>query len=197
MQPLDELTAIAAPFADSDINTDQIVPARFLSRPRHVGFADCLFHDLRYTADGEEQTGFVLNHPAYKCAKILVAGGNFGCGSAREQAVYALSDYGFRVVIAPSMGDIFRTNCFQNGLAPIILPKDAVTDLLRWLLERPGACVGITLTKALVQMPSGAIHPFTMDRFQRELLLLGRAEIDVTLGEMGKIAAFEARHRIW
>ncbi|MGH7067652.1 MAG: 3-isopropylmalate dehydratase small subunit [Acetobacteraceae bacterium] len=197
MQPLDDLTAIAAPFADSDIDTDQIVPARFLSRPRDMGFAECLFHDLRYTADGEERAGFVLNRPAYKCARILVADGNFGCGSAREQAVYALSDYGFRAVIAPSMGDIFRTNCFQNGLAPIILPKDTVTAMLSGLLERPGACVGIKLAKALVQAPSGAVHPFTMDRFQTELLLEGRAEIDVTLGEMAKITAFEARHRIW
>ncbi|MGH7068608.1 MAG: 3-isopropylmalate dehydratase small subunit [Acetobacteraceae bacterium] len=197
MEPLSQLTAIAAPLVDSDISTDQIVPARFLSRPREAGFARCLFHDCRFTANGCERAEFVLNRAAYKGAKIIVAGANFGCGSSREQAVYALYDYGIRAVIAPCLGDIFRGNCFQNGIAPIALPEAAIAALLQSLLEQPGTEVGVDIAARVVRTPDGGVHDFAIHPFHRRLMLAGHEEIDVSLKEIAKIAAFERRHRIW
>lgn len=197
MEPLTHFTAIAVPLPGANIDTDQIVPARYLSRPREEGFASCLFHDLRFTARGREKEAFVLNRPTYKAAKILVAGANFGCGSSREQAVYALYDYGFRAVIAPSLGDIFRMNCFQNGLAPIVLPETAVASLVRFLSAHPGAVMSVDIAKTEVIAPDGTAYAFAMDPFQQGLLLAGREALDVTLEAIADVVSFEATHKIF
>jgi len=142
MEPFTRMDAIAVPMPTPNIDTDQVIPARFLSRPRSEGLAECLFHDLRHHPDGSENPGCVMNQPEYRDARILVAERNFGCGSSRENAVHALFDAGFRVVIAPSFGDIFRSNCTKNGIVPVILPDAAVTEILEGLAARPGDGIG-------------------------------------------------------
>src|SRR6185295_17598355 len=129
MEKFLHLTAVAVPMAAPDIDTDQIIPARFLRKPRGEGLASYLFRDLRFAPDNSEQPDFVLNHPAWRAARILVANSNFGCGSSREYAVNALMDFGFRAVVAPSFGDIFRNNALTNGLLAITLPEDDVAAL--------------------------------------------------------------------
>ena len=195
MDKVRRIDSIAVPLLHADIDTDQIIPARFMSRTRAEGFAPCLFHDLRFTAGGVTRH-FVLDHPTYSGAHILVAGANFGCGSSREQAVYALWDFGFRAVIAPSFGDIFFTNCLQNGLLPIVLSEATASDLGRLLTRTPGMRVVIDLTKQTVSA-AGQSHGFDMDADWKRLLREGLDEIDGTVEQMAAINAFEARHRIW
>ena len=136
MEPFEPLESTVVPMPESNIDTDQIIPARFLQKPRRDGCGPWLFHDLRYSPTGEENSGFVLNQPRYRAARILVAGDNFGCGSSRENAVWALYDYGFRAVIAPGFGDIFFNNCLKNGLLPVRLPRNVVDDLLLQIRSR-------------------------------------------------------------
>ena len=195
MPPFTTLTAAAAPLDLPDIDTDRILPARFLRKPRSTpGYATFLFHDVRFTAAGAEKPDFVLNQGAYRGAQILVVAENFGCGSSREMAVWALLANGVRAVIAPSLGDIFHQNCFKNGLLPVILPGAVVADLRRELHTRPGAAVTIDLDAQTVTPPSGAAHRFDIDPFWKQMLLSGRDEIALTLGYERAIAAFEARH---
>jgi 3-isopropylmalate/(R)-2-methylmalate dehydratase small subunit len=193
MEKFQTLDAVAAPIATPNIDTDQIVPARFLSRPRESGYGNYLFHDLRFDDSGAEKPGFVLNQPAWRNARILVADWNFGCGSSREHAVYCLHDYGFRAVIAPSFGDIFFGNAFKNGFLPVVLPADAVADLRRQITEQPGARIAIDLARQTVTAPSGAVHRFDIDPFRKQCLLQGVDEIAFTLGHGAAIAAFEQR----
>jgi len=193
MEPFQTLDAVAAPIATPNIDTDQIVPARFLSRPRESGYGNYLFHDLRFDDGGAEKPDFVLNRPAWRNARILVADWNFGCGSSREHAVYCLHDYGFRAVIAPSFGDIFFGNAFKNGFLPVVLPADAVADLRRQITEQPGARIAIDLARQTVTAPSGAVHRFDIDPFRKQCLLQGVDEIAFTLGHGDAIAAFEQR----
>jgi 3-isopropylmalate/(R)-2-methylmalate dehydratase small subunit len=195
MQPLTRLTAVAAPIDLPNVDTDRVIPARFLRKPRGApGYASFLFHDVRFDADGSEQPEFVLNRVPYRAAKILVTGGNFGCGSSREAAVWALDACGFSVVIAPSLGDIFHQNCFKNGLLPVILPGDVVAGLRRQLHERPGATLTVDLEAQTVTAPDGAQHGFEIDPFRKELLLTGRDETGLTLGFEARIREFEERH---
>jgi 3-isopropylmalate/(R)-2-methylmalate dehydratase small subunit len=193
MEKFQKLDAVAVPIAAPNVDTDQIVPARFLRKPRSGGYGGFLFHDLRFDDGGAEKPGFVLNQPAYRGARILVAEKNFGCGSSREHAVYALWDYGFRAVIAPSFGDIFFNNCFKNGLLPIVLPAEQVAALQAELTQHPGAQVSVDLERQEVVAPSDKMHRFEVDSFRKQCLLQGLDEIAFTLGHAADIAAFERR----
>ena len=193
MEKFHKLDAVAVPLAAPNVDTDQIVPARFLRKPRSGGYGAFLFHDLRFDDAGTEKPGFVLNQPAYRNAQILVADKNFGCGSSREHAVYALWDYGIRAVIAPSFGDIFFNNCFKNGLLPIVLPAAGVADLQGELTHSPGAHVRVDLDSQQVVAPSGKVFRFEIDPFRKQCLLEGLDEISFTLAPDADIAAFEHR----
>jgi 3-isopropylmalate/(R)-2-methylmalate dehydratase small subunit len=189
-------TGVAAPIDLPNVDTDRVIPARFLRKPQGSdGYNRYLFHDVRFTPDGAERPEFVLNQPPYRAATILVAADNFGCGSSREAAVWALMAHGFRCVIAPSLGDIFHQNCFKNGLLPVILPTDVVAGLRGQLHARPGATITADLEAQTVAAPDGATHHFEIDAFARQLLLAGQDEIALTLGYDTQIRAFEARQR--
>jgi 3-isopropylmalate/(R)-2-methylmalate dehydratase small subunit len=190
MEPFKRLDAVAVPLAMSNIDTDQIIPARFLWRKRQDGWAGLLFHDLRFNDDGLAKPRFVLNQPGYGGARIVVGGRNFGCGSSREHAVWALYDYGVRAVIAPSFGDIFANNCYQNGVLPIVLPDAAVDGLLAALIRAPGTPVWADLEKQEAGL-SGAAHPFDINPFRKECLLAGTDDIGFTLRLADQISAFE------
>ena len=191
MEKFVHLQAVAVPMAAPDIDTDQIIPARFLRKPRGEGLASYLFHDLRFAPDGSEQPDFVLNHPAWHAARILVANTNFGCGSSREYAVNALMDFGFRAVIAPGFGDIFRNNALTNGLLAITLPAADVAALREALAAEPGATMAVDLAAQTVTGPDGRLHAFAIDPFRKRCLIEGVDELDVTLSEREAIAAFE------
>ena len=193
MEKFRKLDAVAVPIAAPNVDTDQIVPARFLRKPRSAGYGGFLFHDLRFDDTGAEKPGFVLNQPAYRGARILVGEKNFGCGSSREHAVYALWDYGFRAVIAPSFGDIFFNNCFKNGLLPIVLPAEEVAALQAELTRQPGGHVIVNLDRQEVTAPSGKVHRFEVDPFRKQCLVEGLDEIAFTLAHDTDIAAFERR----
>jgi len=191
MEPFKPLQAIAAPLAMANIDTDQIIPARFLWRKRNEGWGHLLFNDLRFKDDGSPRPQFVLNRPAYRNARILVADRNFGCGSSREHAVWALYDYGIRTVIAPSFGDIFFNNSLQNGLLPIVLPDATVESLVATLEQTPGSQIGINLETQQVSGPDGVLHGFEVDPFRKECLLAGADEVTFTLSLGNQIDAFE------
>jgi len=191
MEPFKPLQAVAAPLAASNIDTDQIIPARFLWRKRSEGWGHLLFNDLRFNDDGSPRPQFVLNRPEYRDAQILVADRNFGCGSSREHAVWALYDYGIRTVIAPSYGDIFFNNSLQNGLLPVVLPNATVEALIAALEQTPGSQIGIDLKAQQVSGPDGALHGFEIDPFRKECLLAGADEVTFTLSLGNQIDAFE------
>lgn len=196
MTPFTRVTAVAAPIDLPNIDTDRVIPARFLRKPRATpGYDRFLFHDVRYAPNGSERPDFVLNQPAYRSAKILVTAENFGCGSSREAAVWALDANGFRSVIAPSLGDIFHQNCFKNGLLPVILPAESAATLRHQLHETPGATVTVDLETQTVTGPDGTRYGFEIDPFRKRGLLEGLDEIGLTQSHEPEIAAFEARHR--
>jgi 3-isopropylmalate/(R)-2-methylmalate dehydratase small subunit len=195
MEPFTRLTAVGVPLDLPDVDTDRIVPARFLRKARTADYGRFLLHDLRFDADGSEKPDFVLNRAPYRDARILVAAQNFGCGSSREGAVWALMGYGFRAVIAPSFGDIFAGNCTKNGVLPVVLPADAVASLRGELHRAPGAMVTVDLTDQTVTAPGGGVHRFEVDAFRRECLLRGQDEIALTVERAPAIEAFEARQR--
>jgi 3-isopropylmalate/(R)-2-methylmalate dehydratase small subunit len=185
------LTAVAAPYAGINVDTDQIFPARFLKFPRGEGYGRFLFHDRRFGEDGAENRDFVLNQAPYRDARILVADANFGCGSSREAAAYAFYYQGFRSVIAPSFGDIFFNNCLQNGIVPVRLPAATCARLREVLTERPGTQLTVDLVRLRAVEADGTEHEFAIGAFFRELLLQGTDEIGLTLSLMGEIEAFE------
>ncbi len=191
MEPFARLDAAAAPIGVPNVDTDQIVPARFLWRKRHDGWGHLLFHDLRFDDAGAPKPEFVLNRDAYREARIVVADVNFGCGSSREHAVWALYDYGIRAVLAPSFGDIFFNNSFKNGLLPVVLPAERVTALRAMLEQSPGSHVGVDLEAQKVTEPDGTVDRFEIDPFRKECLLAGTDDISFTLGRQEQIAAFE------
>jgi 3-isopropylmalate/(R)-2-methylmalate dehydratase small subunit len=193
MQAFQGLDAVAVPIARSNVDTDQILPSRYLQKPRSDDFGAYLFRDLRFAKDGSENPGFILNQPAYRGARIVVGHHNFGCGSSREHAVWALYDYGARAVIAASFGDIFHSNSLKNGLLPITLPEPAIVSLLQALRARPGAHIAVDLQAQTVTAPDGGAHPFQIDAFSRQCLLDGMDEIDYTLTLSDQIADFERR----
>jgi len=191
MKPFAPVSAVAMPFAMPNLDTDQLFPARFLSRPRGDGYGDCLFKDLRSHADGAPVPDFILNHPAYHAAEIIVGERNFGCGSSREHAVWALVDYGFRVAVAPSFGDIFYANGLKNGLLPVVLPAEIVSNLLGMLAGNVQATVAVDLAEQRVVLPDGTAHYFDIDSFSKHCLLQGIDELDFTLSQADRISAFE------
>jgi 3-isopropylmalate/(R)-2-methylmalate dehydratase small subunit len=195
VRPFTRLTAVAAPIDLPDVDTDRIIPARFLRKPRSDEYARFLFHDVRFDAEGGERPEFVLNQAPYRDARILVTAANFGCGSSREMAVWALDAYGIRAVIGPSFGDIFFENCFKNGLLPVILPPDVATGLRRVLHERPGATLTVDLAQQVVLAPDAAAHRFAIDASRKQALLTGQDDIALTLGHEAAIAAYEERRR--
>jgi 3-isopropylmalate/(R)-2-methylmalate dehydratase small subunit len=193
LQPFERLDAIAVPITQPNLDTDQLLPARYLQKPRANNFGDYLFRDLRFGKDGSEQPGFVLNQAPYRDGRVVVAARNFGCGSSREHAVWALHDYGFRAVIAPSFGDIFYSNALKNGLLPIALPEPAVIAMLEAIQAAPGSRVVVDLEAQTVVAPGGAAHTFDINAFSKHCLLKGLDELDYTLGLVGQIADFERR----
>ena len=191
MEPFSRLDAAAAPIGVPNIDTDQIIPARFLWRKRRDGWGHLLFHDLRFDDAGAPKPEFVLNRDGYRDARILVADRNFGCGSSREHAVWALYDYGIRAVVAPSFGDIFFNNSFQNGLLPVVLPDERVAALRAMLEQSPGSRLIVDLEAQEMTGPDGKVDRFEIDPFRKMCLLAGTDEISFTLGHREQIAAFE------
>lgn len=194
MEAFTTFSAIAAPYYLPDIDTDKIIPHRFLRKPLSAGYRNFLFYNERYTAEGGQKP-FVLHQPPYDRAGILVAGPNFGCGSTREGAVYALADFGFRAVIAPSFGDIFQANCLQNGLLPVVLPEETVAALARHAEAHPGAVISIDLPAQTVTGPDGQSYRFAIDASRKEQLLRGLDDIGITLTDAQAIEDFEAAYR--
>ena len=193
MQAFKNLDAVAVPMARPNVDTDQIVPARYLRKPRKLGFGDYLFRDLRLDKDGRERD-FILNKPSYRDAKIIVAERNFGCGSSRESAVYALWDYGFRAVVAPSFGDIFFGNSFTNGLLLVVLSAADVAALIAALEAKPGAHMQVDLAAQTVTGADGKAYRFDIDAYRKRCLLEGLDELAFTLSQRDAIAAFEQKH---
>jgi len=194
MKPFTKLTAVAAPIDMANVDTDKIVPARFLRKARGADYGKYLFHDIRYRADGSDNPDFILNQATYRNAQILVAGDNFGCGSSRESAVWVLTDYGIRSVIAPSFGDIHYGNALQNGLLPVRLPDATVKTLRQQLHDEPGAQITVDLESQTVTGPDGAAYPFDIAPTNKEKLLKGLDDIGLVLQNIEAIEAFEKRH---
>ena len=194
MAPFTTLTARALPLDIPNIDTDQIIPARFLGKPRSEQVA-AMFRDLRFDAHGAARKESILNNPAYIGVAILVADENLGCGSSRESAVTVMIDNGYRAFIAPSFGDIFYNNCLQNGALPIRLPTERVSRLRALLHEMPGAEITVDLPAQTVQGPDGQIDRFDIDSFRKECLVQGIDAIDLTLSLEQEIERFEERQR--
>lgn len=193
MEPFVKLSGIAAPIDRVNIDTDAIIPAIHLKSIRRTGYGEHLFSSWRYNEDGSPKPEFVLNQPAYAAANILVAGRNFGCGSSREHAPWALNDYGIRCVIAPSFADIFFNNCFQNGLLPVVLPEEQVRRIIDLTTQNPGIQLHIDLEAQRIWDENEEIAlDFAVDPFRRYCLLNGFDDIGLTLQQADKIAAYEA-----
>jgi 3-isopropylmalate/(R)-2-methylmalate dehydratase small subunit len=191
MEAFTRLDAVAVPLGRVNVDTDQIVPALYLQKPRSANFGEFLFRDVRHDARGVPRPDFPLNDPVYAGARILVAGRNFGCGSSREHAVWALHDGGFRAIIAPSFGDIFFSNALKNGLLPVRLAEPLVEGLLESLRAASGAHLCIDLAALTVTAPDGSQAAFEVDPFARHCLLEGLDELDYTLTQSARIEAFE------
>ncbi len=195
MEKFTKLRAVAAPLPMVNVDTDKIILKQFLKTIKRTGLAKGLFYELRFDEAGQPKAGFVLDQPAYKEAKILVAGANFGCGSSREHAPWALLDFGIRCVIAPSFADIFYNNCFKNGILPIALPQEQV-DLLMDDAERgSNAVVSVDLESQTVTGPDGGEINFEIDPFRKHCLLNGLDDIDLTLKKQAAIDSFEDSQR--
>jgi len=198
MLKFEVLTAVAAPLLRANVDTDAIIPSREMKSVSKTGLAAGLFAGWRYTQIGgrEPDPEFVLNQPAYAGARILLAGENFGCGSSREHAVWALLEYGFRAILAPSFSPIFRMNCVRNGIVPICLPATTIAALAESVAIAPQARrVTVDLVRQVVSGPDGAVHPFAIDPESREMLLEGLDAIDLTLKQRGAIEAFTEADR--
>jgi 3-isopropylmalate/(R)-2-methylmalate dehydratase small subunit len=194
MEPFVKLTGVVAPLDRANVDTDQIIPAVYLKRIERTGFQDFLFAAWRYREDGSPNPDFMLNVPGYQQAGILVAGRNFGCGSSREHAPWALHDYGIRCVIAPSFADIFYNNCFQNGLLPVALPEEAVRQIMDLAKAHPGYRLNVDLEAQRIWDDQEVVSvAFQVDPFRRYCLLHGLDDIGLTLQHEDKIAAYEAR----
>jgi 3-isopropylmalate/(R)-2-methylmalate dehydratase small subunit len=195
MQKFTTLTGVAAPLPMINVDTDMIIPKQYLKTIRRTGLGRGLFDELRREADGTEKPEFVLNQPAYRNAKILIAGENFGCGSSREHAPWALLDFGITCIIAPSFGDIFHNNAQKNGILPIRLPAKQVERLLDEAGNGANAVFTIDLERQTISTPDGATVGFEIDPFKKHCLLNGLDEIGLTLERADRIADFEAGRR--
>ena len=192
MEPFVKLNGLVAPLDRVNVDTDQIIPAVFLKSIQRTGFGEHLFSPWRYHADGSTNPDFVLNDPAYQSATVLATGRNFGCGSSREHAPWALGEYGFRCIIAPSFADIFYNNCFQNGLLPVRLPDEDVRRILDMAIANPGMSLNVDLDSQRVWTDDGEVSvSFEIDAARRHALLNGLDDIGLTLQHEDKIAAYE------
>lgn len=193
MQPLKQHRGIVCPLDRANVDTDAIIPKQFLKRIERAGFGQFLFYDWRFTGDGQPDPSFILNQPQYKNASILLARKNFGCGSSREHAPWALKDYGFQVVIAPSFADIFYNNCFKNGMLPVTLSEEQVDQLFEKSLATGNVQVTVDLEKQEVRDDTGIRFTFDIDSYRRYCLLEGLDDIGITLQAEDKIAQYEAK----
>ena len=193
MEKFTTLTAVAAPLNMINVDTDMIIPKQYLKTIQRTGLGKGLFAELRYKDDGKEDPEFVLNKPAYKSAKILVAGDNFGCGSSREHAPWALLDHGIRVVISTRFGDIFYNNCFKNGILPIVVSKEDLDKLMDDAARGANATLTIGLEKQEIAGPDGGVVRFEVDAFKKHCLLNGLDEVGLTMEKGDRISAYEAR----
>ena len=196
MQPFRKHTGEVVPLDRVNVDTDQIIPKQFLKRIERTGFGEFLFYDWRFAGDGTKKSDFVLHQPRYANATILVAGKNFGCGSSREHAVWALADYGFRVIIASSFADIFANNGLKNGLLTVTLTEGQVTEIMRRASDMANYRLSIDLEKLSVEDGQGFSATFAMDDFARHCLLNGLDDIGLTLQHESEIAAYEAKHPV-
>ena len=187
------LTGIAAPMPLVNIDTDMIIPKQFLKTIHRTGLGKNLFEEMRYNQDGTENPDFILNQPAYRESQIIVAGENFGCGSSREHAPWALLDYGIRAVIATSFADIFYSNCFKNGILPIVLPAEAVEALMDDARKGANARLTIDLPSQTVTSSDGQVFHFEVDQFKKHCLVNGLDDIGLTMQKAPAIDAYEAR----
>jgi 3-isopropylmalate/(R)-2-methylmalate dehydratase small subunit len=197
MQKFTTHSGKAVPLFQANIDTDQIVPKKFLLRVERAGFREALFYDWRVLNDGTPNPDFVLNQPKYQGGSILLAGKNFGCGSSREHAPWALDDYGFRVIIAPAFADIFYNNCFKIGLLPIILPEEQVAELVEKAETLDNYQITVDLKNQKVTDSQGFDSDFTVDEFRKYCLLNGLDDIGLTLQHADKISAFEKMRPSW
>ncbi|MEZ7846135.1 MAG: 3-isopropylmalate dehydratase small subunit [Rhodospirillales bacterium] len=193
MQKFDKLTGVAAPMNMINVDTDMIIPKNFLKTIKRSGLGKNLFDEMRFDREGNEKPDFVLNKPAYREAKIIVAGDNFGCGSSREHAPWALLDFGIRCVISTSFADIFYNNCFKNGILPIKVTKEQLDDLMDDAERGANATLSIDLESQTIQGPDGGEVKFEVDEFRKHLLLNGLDDIGLTLQKVDKVDSFEER----
>lgn len=196
MRPFRVHTGLVAPLDCQNVDTDQIVPKQFLKRVERTGFGPFLFYDWARRPDGTPNPAFVLNDPRYRGASILVTGRNFGCGSSREHAPWALADFGFRAIVAPSFADIFATNCFKNGLLTVQLPEAQVAEILARSQQLPGYMLTVDLEQCRLFDSLGFVSGFELDPFRRDCLLNGLDEIALTLRQERHIAEYENRRAI-
>ncbi|WP_029057963.1 3-isopropylmalate dehydratase small subunit [Stappia stellulata] len=200
MEKFDKLTGVAAPLPIINIDTDMIIPKQFLKTIKRTGLGSALFHEMRTHDDGSENPDFVLNQPAYKGAKILVAGDNFGCGSSREHAPWALLDYGIRCVISTSFADIFYNNCFKNGILPIVVSEDDLEKLMDDAKRGANATVSVDLEAQEIRGPDGGVITFDIDPFRKHCMMNGLDDIGLTMEKAPSIDRFEqatAETRPW
>ena len=197
MQPFTILTAIAAPLEIAKIDTGMILPGRYMRRHRRPGhdYGEAFLYDLRFDDNGKPRADFPTNQPAYRDAKILVTDQDFGCGSSREGAAFAVMDFGLQALVGVSFGEIFQGNCIQNGIVAVTLPEAAIHDLWRQLREKPGAEITIDLPNQTVTAPDGNLHGFDISPLRKDRLVRGIDDIDVTLEYRDAIEAFETRRR--
>ena len=191
MKPFTSLDGVAAPLRMINLDTDRIIPKQFLKTIKRTGLGKYLFNDLRFDMSGNEIKDFVLNKPAYRNANILVAGRNFGCGSSREHAPWALMDFGIQCVIAPSFADIFYNNCFKNGILPITLPEEEVEQLLDYADDGANAVFSVDLISQTVTSPRGVSFEFEIDQFRKHCLVNGLDDIGLTMEKTEKIDSYE------
>lgn len=195
MEAFKRHTGLVVPVDRVNIDTDAIIPKQFLKRIERTGFGQFLFFEWRWDEAGKVIESFTLNQPRYQGASVLLARANFGCGSSREHAPWAIQDYGFKVVIAPSFADIFYNNCFKNGILPIRLSEEQVEELFRHTEKEPGYELTVDLEGKTISDSHGLVIPFELDEHRRQFLLLGLDEIGLTLQHEDAIAAYEAAHR--
>ena len=196
MEAFKEHVGITAPLDRINVDTDQIIPKQFLKGIERTGFEDFLFYDWRFLDNGDPNPEFVLNAPRYQGASILVAGANFGCGSSREHAPWALQQYGFKAIIAPSFADIFRGNCYKNGILPVALPAAVVANLVKQIEAHESYRLMVDLESQAVMEPDGTSHSFEIGYFQKQCLLSGLDEIGWTLQFEAEISAYESQRGI-
>ena len=193
MDKFTTLTGIAAPMPLVNIDTDMIIPKQFLKTIKRTGLGVSLFQEMRYTPEGAENPDFILNQPAWRDAQILVTGDNFGCGSSREHAPWALLDYGIRCVIAPGFADIFFSNCFKNGILPIVMPQEVVDVLMKDAQKGANARMTVDLEDQTITTSDGEVFAFDVDPFRKHCLLNGLDDIGLTLENAARIDTYEAR----